>query len=926
MSRSNFLKNGGWLALAAALLMVAASASAQVSTGTIEVQALDQDQAALPGVTIQVVNSETGMQRTIISDGQGWAVIAALPPGTYTVSGSLDGFATATQEGYTLRVGQTARLIFTMRVQVSETITVTAELPLVDVLKTDSSINITPEMITDLPVPSREFERLAFIAPGVARERGGYRFIQNAPVVGAGGNASQTSFMVDGVELTDQALGLSRVRFSQDAIREYRVVTARFNPEIGGSPGGALNVVTKSGTNELHGSVFGFYRAADPRATGALETSNDDFERYQIGFTLGGPIKRDKTHYFLSLEYIDEQTVTLFRPGGGFVDQAADYDQPFNQPLAMFSLNHQFSQSSAGFLKGSYEKLELQNFRVGGVADESNGQTLNRENWNLVLGHTQVLGDGNRLNEFRAQYGNRFYDEPTNSDDVEEWFSSGATLKIGANIVGDLLGDGDYFELRDTFQWHLSGNRSTQDIKLGGSWLHISERSDIPVYQEGLLIYLFDDRNLPLIYAFGEGSADVTTSTNIYSAWFNDDWRPAANFTVSLGIRYDYDTNGNNPKFDDSPLVGPRSVDENNFQPRLGFSWDLGNNGKSVVRGGVGIFTGRYLLVPSFTELQQNGTTGRILHSNLNGLIFGLPPDFWLDVNDPENTGIPQPIDAAILEDSLKAPQSTQVSLGFTQALGSTGLYVDLEGLYVEGKNEIFIRDTNWNGNDDPTRPNPNYRQINTYTNDGHSEYFAGILSLNGTFGKGHLLTSSITWSEKNNLSDDFSPVFPTGYPSDPADPENEWGRSRGHEDLRFVLSGVFRLPANFSLGATYIYGTGQPWNPIIGVDYNGDAKNSDRFAGVDRNSEDGPSFSQFNLRVTWTLPFAGQSGLDLIAEAFNLLNTTNYDVTSVDNFEYLSYPTILTPTAPIIENPNFGEYRATLAPLEVQLGLRYRF
>ena len=98
------------------------------------------------------------------------------------------------------------------------------------------------------------------------------------------------------MDITDQALGLSRTRFSQDAIREFRVVTARFDPEMGGSPGGALNVVTKSGTNELHGSVFGFSRDADLRQTGALEQDNDDFNRYQVGFTLGGPINQDKVH------------------------------------------------------------------------------------------------------------------------------------------------------------------------------------------------------------------------------------------------------------------------------------------------------------------------------------------------------------------------------------------------------------------------------------------------------------------------------------------------------------------------------------------------------------------------------------------------------------------------------------------------------
>ncbi len=869
--RASVLRNGGWRPLVVALTLLAAAlpVAAQVSTGTIEVVTNDQENAVLPGVTVQVVNPDTGLQRVDVSDGQGLAVFRGMPPGTYTVSAALDGFAEGRQEAITVRLGQTQKLVFTMRVQVSETITVTGEAPIVDVLKSDSSTNITPEMIADLPVPSREFERLAYIAPGVARERGGFRFIQNSPVIGASGNSSGNSINVDGADITDQALGLARTRVSQDAIREFRVVTARFDPEIGGSPGGALNVVTKSGTNEVHGSVFGFYRGADLRETGAFEESNDEFSRYQAGFTIGGPFKRDKTHYFLSFEYIDETTVTLFRPGGSFVDQAQDYPTGFDQTLGMFSLDHQFSPSSSGFLKGLYESFEMPNFRVGGVSDISNGQTLNRENWNLTLGHTAVFGEGDRLNELRMQYGSRFYDEPTNSDDVEEWFSNGTTLRIGANIVGDLLGDGTFFEVHDTFTWHVSGAKSTQDIKLGGGWYHIEDRSDIPVYQEGLLVYATDDRSLPIVYGYGEGSADITKQTDILSVWFNDDWRPFSNLTVSLGLRYDVDTKGNNPDFDASDLVGPRSVDENNFQPRAAFTWDLNGKGKSVMRGGVGVFTGRYLLVPSFSELQQNGTTGRILRSNVNGLLLGLPPEYWLDVNNPENTGVPLPIDATILQDSLKAPQSTQASLGFTQALGNTGLYFDLEGIYVEGKNEFFTRDTNFNGNDDPTRPNSSYNQINRYGNEGHSKYYAGILSLNGTFGAGHLLTSSVTWSEKKNLSDDFSPVFPFGYPNDPSDPEGEWGLSRGHEDLRFVLSGVFRLPANFSLGATYIYGSGQPWNRLIGVDRNGDGKNSDRLPGVERNGEEGPSFSQFNLRVTWTI-----GGLDIIAEAFNLFNT----------------------------------------------------
>jgi len=909
-----------------ALVMgLALSATAQVATGIIEVNTVDEQALPMPGVTVRIVNTATGAERATVSDASGISSIPALPPGEYQVSVAMPGFAPAEQK-VSLLIGQTARLVFTLRVQMSETISVTGEAPVVDILRTDTSTNITPEQIEDLPVPSREFERLAFIAPGTNRERGTYRFIENSVVVGAGSNASQTSFMVDGVELTDQALGLSRARFSMDAIREFRVVTSRFDPEIGGSQGGALSVATKSGTNEVHGSVFGFYRGADLRSTGALEESNNDFQRYQVGFTIGGPITRDKAHYFVSFEQIGQDDVTLFRPGGLYTDLATDIPDPADQSLFLGSLDYMFDPSSSAFAKAVYEHFKLDNFRVGGVSAESHGQTLKRKNWNVILGWTKVLGSGDHVNEMRAQGGNRYYYEPTNSNDLEEWFTSGTTLQIGTNTVGNLLGDGDYYELSDIYYFHLTSGRSTHDFKVGGSWMYIDEQSDIPVYENGTMLYATDTRDFPLVYIYGVGSADVFKSTNLFGIFVNDDWRALPNFTLSMGIRYDYDTQGNNPDFDASPLVGPRSTDKNNIQPRVGFNWDIGNDGKNILRGGAGVFTGRYLLVPAFTELQQNGTTGRVINTNVNGMFYGLPPAYWLDPADPANTGLPLAPNATILQDSLKAPQSFQASVGFSHALGGTGLYVDLEGIYAKNDDEITIRDTNFGGNDNPVNLNPAWDQINTYGNEGHSEYYAAILSLNGTFGPGHVITSSLTYTDKKNISDDFSPVFPYGYPSDPADIEAEWGPSRGAEDLHLVLSGIFRLPLNFNIGATYIYGTGQPWNRIYGYDYNGDGKNSDRMEGVTRNSMDGPRFSQLNLRVSWTLDLPDGSGLEFIAEGFNVFNTVNYDVASVDNAEFFTGPTLVDPTIPYTNNPNFGQYRATLDPLEIQLGVRWQF
>lgn len=909
------------LILALLVVMIPIAATAQVDKGIIEVAAVDDSGAVIPGVTVTLRDPATGASSFAVTGANGIARFAGLAPGSWSMKAELEGFAPVEQAGIVLRVGQTNKLSVVLKPQASEAITVEAFVQVVDVYKSDTSSNIVPEQIEELPVADRDFQRLAFIAPGVQRERGGFRFIGGGPVIGSAGNASQSTIMVDGVDFTDQALGLARTRFSQDAIREFRVVQNRFDTEIGGSAGGALSIVTKSGTNDLRGTVFGFYRDDALREAGELEVDGLPYSRYQAGFTVGGPIVVDKTHFFASFEYIDTEDISLFRPGGAFASQAADIDHPFTQSLVFGSLNHRISDRQSLAARLVYETYEENNFRVGGIAAPEYGYTLERDNYNFAVEHNWAAS-GSTFNEFRVQAGHREYFEPTNSDAVSEWFSSGTTLQTGANITGDILGEGDLIEVRDTYHYSFADGR--HNLKAGFSAAFLDEISDIPVYPSGLFIYLTDTRAIPFAYAYGTGSARVNVDTSLYGIFIEDEWRPNANWKFNLGLRWDYDTDGNNPDFTHPLVPDGRDTDSDNFQPRLAISWDVTGEGSIVARGGAGLFTGRYLLVPSFTELQQNGVTGRILRTRINGALLGLPA-FALDPNNPTTTGIALKPDSTVLDTEFDSPEATQYSLGVTTRIGNTGLYLDIDGIYVEGDNEIVVRDVNWNGNANPTRPNASWNQINTYTNEGHSEYSALVIGLNGTIRGGHILTGSVTFADKKNISDDFSPEFPFGYPSDPHDIEAEWGRARGTEDYRIVLSGVFRAPWDVTIAPIWEYGSGQPWNRRLGYDYNGDGKNSDRAPGVERNSEDGESFSQFSLRLTKAFAI-GDGSIDVIVEAFNLFDETNYDINSIDSAEYLGGPTLANPALPYRPNPNFGNYRATLPGREIQLGLRYAF
>ncbi len=362
------------------------------------------------------------------------------------------------------------------------------------------------------------------------------------------------------------------------------------------------------------------------RAKGALEQdSSVDFRRGQYGVSLGGPIVKDRTHFFLSGEYVDEVRPTLFRPQGAFASQAGrprGPDRPDPRLRLGHAPPHRFAVASSS--RPTTSAIRLENFRVGGVQSAAYGQELQRDNYNFTAGHTAVLG-ASTTNELRAQYGSRKYFEPTNSDAVADWYSNGITLKTGGNILGDLLGEGDQFEIRDTLYFHLTGKSGTHDVKVGAGWQHVKDRSIIDTYATGLFLWATDTKTFPIAYGYGVGSSDVTVTTDRIAGFVQDDWRPMSNLTVSLGLRYDIDTNGNNTGFTHALVPEPRERDTNNFQPRIGLSWDVTKTGQFVARAGWGLFVGRNLLVPSFTELQQNGETGRKLYTRVNGLLYGLP-------------------------------------------------------------------------------------------------------------------------------------------------------------------------------------------------------------------------------------------------------------------------------------------------------------
>jgi hypothetical protein len=885
---------------------------AQVSTATLVVETAVGEDLPLPGVTVVATNRDTGLDRRGVTDAAGRAFLLALPPGSYEVTAELAGFESATAPESVLRVGQTAHLRLTMRPLVTETLEVRGEAPLVDVNRTDSSTNIVPEQIRDMPIPDRQFENLTFLTPGVARERLQWLNLARTPVLGSTPTAQFTGYLVDGADAIDSFYGLTRVTVSPDAVREMRVVTGLFDAEVGGVAAGAVLVVTRSGTNTLHGSAYGFYRADALRSRGALESEQAEYSRSHLGVTLGGPLVRGRTHYFLSAEHIDESNIVLVRPGGAFAGVADDdVTNPVVQTMALVSLDHRFGDSSTGTLKLTADRLRQDNFQVGDVRAESTGFSYDRDNWNLLLGHTWVIGD-NLLNELRVQWGAGDGAFPANGTEMAEWFTFGSTYQRGSNYLlgrGADIGTGTG-EVRGTL--HLLGS-TRHRLKVGLSYQRVRWEYPEDRYGFGLMVYGDDARALPLLYYYGIGSALADLSNDYWGAFVHLDWRLRDNLSVSLGLRYDLETDGNNRGFT-HPLVGERDRDTDNLQPRLGISWDLRGDGRDVLRVAAGRYVGRFFLLGPAYELMFNGETGRLLRRNASVPELGV----WLDPSDPESTGYPLPPDIQLLADDLEAPESLQASLGFSHRLGDSGLTLDLEGVWIDGENLMVGYDSNWAGNDNPGRIDPDYTEIVRYTGEGRAEYRSLRVGLNGTLAGGHVVTASVALVDSKN----HGIVWPgIGSPSDPADLEAEWGPSWTDQRYRLVVSGVFRLPWGVTVAPFYEYGSGVPWNRVYGYDFNGDGAFDDRPEGVGRNDQDGPPFRQLNLRISKAFAL-GQGELELIVEGFNVFNTTNYDVTSVVNAMTVFDPVQFA----YVPNPAFGTYTATHPPREIQLGLRYSF
>src|SRR5436190_13461256 len=316
-----------YLFATALLVLGCASAFAQQTTGSITGRVVDQQGAAVPGVTITAKMATTGFTRAETSDAEGLYRLNALPVGMYEVNAELSGFATVSKKDVEVNVATVQAIDFALKVAtLAETVNVTGATPLIQTATSSVGGIVSPRRIETIPLNGRQFANLAATIPGVglAFHTDPTKSTQYSPQIN-GGNGRNVNYLIDGGDNNDDTVGGLLQLYPLEAIQEFNFLTARYKAEYGRSNGGVMNIVTKSGTNNLHGSWFELFR--DTKMNAQTETEKltnvekQKYRRNQFGGSFGGPIATDKAHFFAAVERTQQNTFQSVSTKGLFTSK-----------------------------------------------------------------------------------------------------------------------------------------------------------------------------------------------------------------------------------------------------------------------------------------------------------------------------------------------------------------------------------------------------------------------------------------------------------------------------------------------------------------------------------------------------------------------------------------------------------------------------
>lgn len=655
--------------LCSAMNLLSQATASGVIQGTVQ----DNSQAVIVDAEVTAANKGTGAQRVASTNANGTYRFDLLPAGNYTVKVSKKGFATSSRD-VELLIGQTATVDSILAPgSANEVVEVLASAPLVDQQKTDVSQTITPTEVAELPMIGRDVANLAYLAPGV-KQTDSYDPTKNRYAIlsvnGQGGR--NVNVTVNGVDNKDNTVGGPVMQLPLEAVQEFQISTQRFSAANGRSEGAAINMITKSGTNNYHGSLFAFFRDqalnADrktPDGTGGVTVENPPYSRQQFGGSVGGPFIKDKLFGFFAYERQREHTnqsesadafAQLSLVGSLGAQPAAIIPTPFfetryngradwrinNKHNAYISYtsqdNNSLNDQSDGYMDltaGNYttNHLQLANLTVNSILSNSliNQFTFGYQYWNNVIAShisaplVTFPGNGASCGNGGVCFGTNgnvpqqsFQRKWQFKDDVSKTHNN-HTFQMGIDYIWEPT-LGGYFEYNSTLEVDFG---ATPSCILGVGADAGTAGCGPSAYPQA---FKTPGAVTSMSVSNGDPSTNVPGGTKQFGVYFQDDWKVTHRLTLNLGLRWDKDFNmvggaavQNSRTYQEivainSPLSNPYVAkqphdDNKNFSPRIGFAYDLTGSGKQVLRGGFGLYYGDiFQNIPIFMEQQHNPT------------------------------------------------------------------------------------------------------------------------------------------------------------------------------------------------------------------------------------------------------------------------------------------------------------------------------
>jgi len=921
------------------LWLAAAPAVAQQTTGTITGRILDDQGSAVPGATVTVKNPATGFTRTDVSDGEGIFRLNALPVGTYDLTSELQGFSKVENKGIVVNVGQTLDLNFTLKLaSVSESITVNADTPLIQTSSSSVGGVVDVSRIESLPLNGRQFANAALTIAGVGLgfHSDPTKSTQYSPQIG-GGNGRNVNYQIDGGDNNDDTVGGLLQLFPLEAIQEFNFVTQRYKAEYGRSNGGVMNIVTKSGTNDFHGSGFTNFRDTSLNAKTKTEKINNlpkgGYERYQYGGSFGGPIVQNKAHFFAAYERTQQDTTQSVSTLGLFPDQDGVFPTPMRENL--FTAKASANLTPMQYLSVRYGRNT--NSQVYGATtrrvSDSWGDSTNKFN-SFNINHNWVLG-GSKLNEFVFQFADFGNNVAARTPDAQQTFPNGVI--IGYNTNTPQTTEQRKFQFRDDFSWTASGMGGLgHAFKAGINYIH--EPRLYVTFSSGSTDYAYTHLDLNLAGPISAVTRNKPgSSANLpmdqYGMYLQDDWRVTDRLTVNAGLRYDVVTGfdldqSGIPNY--NILTGAAAAgrfsgvpgfeefgnsageDVNNLQPRVGAVYDLRGDGRDVIRAGWGVYydfgyTNATILFPGLSAQGGSGTifsiTGRTAGiRNADGTFFavGQPISNIASQNEVNPNG---PFyGTQVTPPGIRQPWTSQFSAGWSHEVSSSTV-IDVDYVHIKGT-DLGVR---WALNTRVNGGNRRYQDLNLNPANptlnmsvGQSKFDGINFGIRRRLDKGISFNAWYSLSKAEGLGGLGVDELTTNLVQDSTQPyaDVQWGpAARTDARHKVTLSAVFQLPWGVYASPIFRYRSALPLHIWTGYDVNADGVSNDlyptafKLTGVDAlgvpsykeigpcenvNCGRGAALSQFNLRVSKVFRLPHGMNIEAIAEGFNLFNAIN--------------------------------------------------